>query len=981
MPTFPSYSGEMPQLFNPLNPRHYLLLAYWIFFRPTALNCYFYQVAPKLYQQGGWGKFRRTWFVPAYRRFYLMLGTTLALFTIWLGLMAGFYHLATEQGHTASVNVVAPISSTQFMSASAHSRFSSGTIKVWDLSSGALIRTLKGHRQGINAIAQKNGQENIASGEEKPLVSGGNDARLILWDLASGRKLKTLEGHRRWINDILILGDGQRAISAAADKTLRIWQLDSGKTLFTLQGHTNSVNDIVLTEDEKQVISAAEDGTLKVWDISSGQEVKTLSGHQVGVKKVVILPGNKAVSGAVDGILKVWDLTSGKELGTLAGHTDSIQDIAVTPDGKWVISGSADHTLKVWDWQTGKLLHTLTGHQGWVNSVAVTPDGEYALSASSDHSLKVWNLQQGTELNTLKGHGEWVRTVKLTPDGQWAISGSGEARPKVWDWKAGREIPLKAAERTLWLSRIGFYVAMILALVTGLFLIALILASGVMAFGIAGSLFSILVLALGSTIIFTWMLVAADVVVVNPSFREVFGAIALSPQWVNAVFAISLGLLFNVAFNLAGKKALAPVTSIALVLIVGIGVGAFEASILSNSQTITRIRLDNGIKAGITIGLKFNLLVLIGAVRAIFYPIELAWSVYSSVPNFSQGFSPGGKRHPVEWDELQIFPLWGTQQYLYRCLLASTAKDDPISGLRLIAEVASNPFQRFFAIQALYQFLHDPHRLQNYRPLHLIYAILTDPELKAFVSTPTSQQDWRILPSRQQLLLGELDQRWVDCSSDWGERLISRLVWLKLRFLTGFWRHKRTTLTQFAGMLYELLDGEGKLVNGIASENFQLTDYERIYARLSDYPGGIEIALSFQAMATCLKVQELADMGEVITAIEPLENIAPGAYSLPQKPEAGGENAIRPAVIQVLIRLAYIARISINQSTQSTTDAVQKLSVIATAMIQLQALDQELTTATNIPQPEKIILKKIITHWSPLFTQATSQSLAQIAHL
>lgn len=962
MPTFPSYSGEMPQLFNPLNPRHYLLLADWIFFRPTALNCYFYQVAPNLYQQGGWGKFRRTWGVPAYRRFYLMLGTTLALLTILIGLMAGFYHLATEQGHTASVNVVAPISSTQFMSASGHSSFSSGTIKVWDLSRGALIRTLKGHRQGINAIA--------ISAEQKRLVSGGSDGKLILWDLAAGRKLKTLEGHRRWINDILILGDGQRAISAAADKTLRIWQLDSGKTLFTLEGHTNSVNDIVLTEDEKQVISAAEDGTLKVWDISSGQEVKTLSGHQVGVKKVVILPGNKAVSGAVNGILKVWDLTSGQELRTLAGHTDSIQDIAVTPDGKWVISGSADRTLKVWDWQTGQLLHTLTGHQGWVNSVAVTPDGEQALSAASDHSLKVWNLQQGTELNTLKGHREWVRTVKLTPDGQWAISGSGEARPKVWDWKGGREIPLKAAERTLWLSRMGFYVAMILAIATGLFMIALILAIGVMAFGIAGSLFSMLVLALGSTIVFTWMFVAADVVVVNPSFREVFGAIALSPQWVNGVFAISLGLLFNVAFNLVGKKAIAPVTSIALVLMIGIGVGAFEASILSSSQTITRIRLDNGIKAGITIGLQFNLLVLIGAVRAIFYPVELAWSIW-------------GKTHPVVWDELQIFPLWGTRQYLYRGLLAFTAKDDPISGLRLIAEVASNPFQRVFAIQALHQFLHDSqNHLPNYRPLHLIYTILTDPELKAFVSTPTSKQDWRILPSRQQLLLGELDQRWVDCSSDWGDRLISRIVWLKLRFLTGFWRYKRTTLTQFAGMLYELLDGDGKLINGIASDNFQLTDYERIYARLSDYPGGTEIALSFQAMATCLKVQALTDMAEVITAIEPLENIAPGASSLPQKPEAEGETAIRPAVIQALIRLANIAKISINQSTnQSTTDPVQKLSGIANAMIQLQALDQELTTTTNIPQPEKIILKKIITHWHPLLTQATSQSLAQIAHL
>ncbi len=939
MPTFPSYSGEMPKVLNPLNPRHYLLLAYWIFFRPTAMNSYFYQAAPNLHPQVGFGKLWRTWGVQAYRRLYLMFGATLVLLTIWLGLIASFYNLATDQGHTASVNVVTPISSTQFISASTASDFSPSTIKIWDLPTGAVIHTLTVGNRGINAIA--------VSPDRSRIVSGGSNGKLILWDLKSGKQLKTLEGHRRWITDLVILEDGQRAISAAADKTLKIWQLDSGKALFTLEGHSNSVNDIALTEDQKQVISASEDRTLKVWDISSGKEVKTLSGHQTGVKKVVTLPGNQALTGSVDGILKVWDLASGSELRTLTGHTDSIQDIALTPDGKWAISGSADRTLKVWDWQTGKLLHTLTGHQGWVNSVAVTPDLR-AISASSDHTLKVWNLPQGTELSTLKGHTEWVRTVELTPDGQRAISGSGDARPKVWDWQAGQEIPLKSAEKTIKLARIGFYVAMIFAIATGLFLIALILAIAVMAFGIAGSIFSILVLALGSTIVFTWMFVAADTVAVNPSFREVFGAIALRPEWINAVFAISLGLLFNVAFNLTGRKAIAPVSSIALVLIVGIAIGALQATILGNSQSITRIRLDSGIKTAITVGLRFNLLVLIGAVRAIFYPIELAWSGYSSVQSVSQGVSQGGKAHPVEWDELQIFPLWGTQKYLYRRL-----QQDPISGLRLIAEVASNPFQRVFAIQALHKFLHEErNNLQNHRPLHLIYAILTDPELKAFVSTPSSQQDWRILPSRQQLLLGELDQRWVDCSSDWSDRLISRIVWLKLRVLTWFWRDRRSTpLTQFAGMLYELLD---------ESETFSLNDYEKIYARLIDYPGGTEIAVSFQAMATCLEVEELADMAEVVKASEPLRNIAP-------------EDTIRPAVIQALIRLADLATISIDQPTK---DAVQKLSAIAHAMIRLQELDTELIAQTNIPQPEKIILKKIIARWSPLLTQATSQSLA-----
>ncbi len=55
MPTFPTYDGELPSCLNPWNPRHYLLVLYWVYFRPTALKCYLYQADPELYRsEGGW---------------------------------------------------------------------------------------------------------------------------------------------------------------------------------------------------------------------------------------------------------------------------------------------------------------------------------------------------------------------------------------------------------------------------------------------------------------------------------------------------------------------------------------------------------------------------------------------------------------------------------------------------------------------------------------------------------------------------------------------------------------------------------------------------------------------------------------------------------------------------------------------------------------------------------------------------------------
>ena len=85
MPTFPTFPGELPSCLNPLNLRHYLLLAYWVFFRPTALKCYLYQADPDLYKAGpGLGIFR-TLRVSAYRNLYLIaLGATL-----WMSALFG----------------------------------------------------------------------------------------------------------------------------------------------------------------------------------------------------------------------------------------------------------------------------------------------------------------------------------------------------------------------------------------------------------------------------------------------------------------------------------------------------------------------------------------------------------------------------------------------------------------------------------------------------------------------------------------------------------------------------------------------------------------------------------------------------------------------------------------------------------------------------------------------------------------------------
>ncbi len=81
---------------------------------------------------------------------------------------------------------------------------------------------------------------------------------------ANGALLRTLTGHRDSVNAVAITPDGKQAVSASGDNTLKLWDLATGEELATLTGHSDSVNAVAITPDGKQAVSASGDNTLKL---------------------------------------------------------------------------------------------------------------------------------------------------------------------------------------------------------------------------------------------------------------------------------------------------------------------------------------------------------------------------------------------------------------------------------------------------------------------------------------------------------------------------------------------------------------------------------------------------------------------------------------------------------------------------------------------------------------------------------------------
>jgi hypothetical protein len=124
------------------------------------------------------------------------------------------------------------------------------------------------------------------------LASGSGDNTVKLWDLATGAGLRTLTGHIGSVDAVAFSPDGKQLASGSSDDTVKLWDPATGAGLRTLAGHNSSVAAVAYSPNGKQLASASWDGddTVKLWDLGTGAVLQTLRGHNGGVWAVAYSP-------------------------------------------------------------------------------------------------------------------------------------------------------------------------------------------------------------------------------------------------------------------------------------------------------------------------------------------------------------------------------------------------------------------------------------------------------------------------------------------------------------------------------------------------------------------------------------------------------------------------------------------------------------------------------------------------------------------
>ncbi len=304
------------------------------------------------------------------------------------------------------------------------------TIKLWNIETGEVIRTLRGHTSGLRALQF----------DDRLLVSGSLDNTVKIWNWRSGECINTLH-HQGGV--ISVHMDGDLLASGSMDRSIKVFNFKTNIS-WCLRGHTDWVNHVRLDVASRTLFSASDDLTVKLWDIDTQTCIKTFEGHVGQVQQVMPLPDDFEfedeksreadtvsvssqhsstpalcssssllsdsmdeeraaygplftehperalpprfmLTGSLDATMRLWNTATGKTLQHFFGHVEGIWGLAAST--LRFVTGANDATVKIWD-PTGRCERTFTGHAGPVTCVGLS-DSRMA-SGGEDGEVRVY---------------------------------------------------------------------------------------------------------------------------------------------------------------------------------------------------------------------------------------------------------------------------------------------------------------------------------------------------------------------------------------------------------------------------------------------------------------------------------------------------------------------------------------------------------------------------------------------------------------
>ncbi len=279
-------------------------------------------------------------------------------------------------------------------------------ILVWNLKTGAVIRVIEGHEKDVLSVVYNQGR----------IYTSGDDMTLRVWDLSSGELIKMWGQFENETDSCAIDAIHGRAVLGCDDGVIRVFDIENSATLAEINAHASGIKKVATSPINGDILSAAYDQNILVWDANDfGLKVELERKATTWERSFNWTPeGSRILAGTFDGTVLVWDATSGKcldEVGQKDTGNICLNDVSANPEGEiatvsddgFVRLGKLDAAVAQWATQVEPA-------SGRMLANAVTMDDQYGVVICGAHDQKLHLFEKqgqalGNEIEVTLGEG------------------------------------------------------------------------------------------------------------------------------------------------------------------------------------------------------------------------------------------------------------------------------------------------------------------------------------------------------------------------------------------------------------------------------------------------------------------------------------------------------------------------------------------------------------------------------------------------
>lgn len=281
----------------------------------------------------------------------------------------------------------------------------------------------RNHRGRVNTLS--------ISPDGQQIVTSGMDGTVRIWNLKTGELVRVMVGHNHYVTNLAWSPCGNVIASAGCyDGSARLWNAKTGQPLRVFKKLRSPVKQVAWTADGTQLLIGCGDsgGQLYRWTAATDQVAEFME-VRGSMGAVSWSPDGKRLAMCVsEQPANVFDVASMKAIFTCGLATDWDTHAAWSPDSRVLATGRSEQT-SVWTLDKPGPPLMLPGS----NSAAFSPDGKQ-LALATGGSITIHDLSNAKAVNIRNFPAHQV--VWQAQSGLLvAVSGSGYA---VWQATGGK---------------------------------------------------------------------------------------------------------------------------------------------------------------------------------------------------------------------------------------------------------------------------------------------------------------------------------------------------------------------------------------------------------------------------------------------------------------------------------------------------------------------------------------------------------------